>query len=369
MVMMNNRTNIDNLSKDIITKKRLLTRSQKAKLKLFLYKLLCVFLKMFIAYKIIDRYSSHGILLILGVGLLTCILLANDVYFLYNAKKLFNLFAEPKETLRRRIVFDRMRRIDVFMDFLCMYGLLLLNYSYTITNLLIVICLTIILHNEILSEGLRSLIDRLEKLLFPHRVIVENPDKPRGYFWDRIFPQGRPIGYFRFLSIEYIILLSVYTFFVFYEADYLPMVWGTPILVPCIIQYIIYAMNIWIDLLYITRIWSINIYKDTPSEIEAKKNTLLLMERFVWFFSIITYPIFAVSTKYFYNYIYYGEISFLQALIDIKDELPDHILTWIVGDIFYLFNLRSIKILHSDVKTHYNLITFNIFKSWQKVTV
>lgn len=366
---MNNRTNIDNLSKDIITKKRLLTRSQKAKLKLFSYKLLFVFLKIFIAYKIIDRYSSHGILLILGVGILTCILLANDVYFLYNAKKLFNLFAEPKETLRRRIVFDRKRRIDVFLDFLCMYGFLLLNYSYTITNLLIVICLTIIFHNEKMSEGLRSLIDRLEKLLFPHRVIVENPDRPRGYFWDRIFPQGRPIGYFRFLSIEYAILLFCYIFFVFYEADYLSVVFRTPILVPYIIQYIIYAMNIWIDLLYITRIWSINIYKDTPSEIEAKKNTLLLMERFVWIFCIITYPIFVVSTKYFYNYIYYGEISFLQALIDIKDELPRHILTWIVGDIFYLFNLRSIKSLHSDVKMHYNLITFNIFKSWQKVTV
>lgn len=369
--MMNNRTNIDidNLSKDILLQKKLTSGSQKAKLKLFSYKLLFVLLKIFIAYQIIDRYSSFGILFISGVGILTCILLANDVCFLYNAKKLFNLFAEPEETFRRRTIFDRMMWLDVFLDFLCMYVFLLLNSTYTITNLFIVICLTIVLHSKMLSEGLRSLIDRLEKLLFPHRVIVDNPDRPRGYFWDRIFPQGRPLGYFRFLSIEYIILLSFYTFFAFYEADYLPMVWGTPILVPYIIQYIIYAMNIWIDLLYITRIWSINIYKDSPSEIEAKKNTLLLMERFVWIFCIITYPIFVVSTRYFYNYIYYGEISFLQALIDIKDELPSHILTWIMGDVFYLFNLRSIKLLHSDVKTHYNLITFNIFRSWQKVTV
>ena len=93
------------------------------------------------------------------------------------------------------------------------------------------------------------------------------------------------------------------------------------------------------------------------------------MERFEWVVSLTIFPILVFIEVSLTNYIYNGETNFIQVLTDMKDELPNYISTSLIGYVFYLFNLRSIKSLHRDVKTNYSLITLNPLRSWKKIEI
>ncbi len=354
----------------MLSKKRFISKRQKNNLFLLLHKVLFALMKIIIAYILIATNTSiNGVYLFVTL-LFLCLSLLFDGYFLFNLNKLSNLYLDIDEMQHRRKIFDAMQIIYVFMDFVCMFALQLLINFYSTTNLLIVVCFTIILYNKMISDGVKSIISGLEKIIFPNRTIIEDIDNSRGYFWDRIFPNGRSISYFRILSIEKIVLLTLYIFFILQWLQYFTIFGNSSniyLFIFYLSQTIIMIYNIWWYSLYLIRIWSISIYKDSSPEIEEKKKVLLLTERIEWILALLFYPIFVIGDVFTMNYIAKGEISIAMAFSEIKQNLPDYILNILIAYVFYSFNMKSIKSLYKETKVYYQLITLNIFKSWKRI--